>query len=311
MGQFQPALVRRPPPGDPPGSPGVAGANRANPAGKNQLRLKTTTARPPASTPVKWRAYCRFRGKQRPSPTSSTPLFSCPRTSKTPAPKRSPRPPAPGAGNAGGNPAPTPARGSPPKTAGRPPINPFPLPHLDRGFPGPRRAPRICRQPRPPPQNLNLSSFYFPLESPVHKISRRGYWDGRDFDPLRFSTGVFSFPDSDISVGFRCVKKGIRVSLFSLLLPALARIPLDAWDFDLSRLPSRPQILDRPPGVRRALLSWREKRRKACLFYQIPPQKKLGPAVFAIFQAPLGMPVAKRPKRAGPPGGHGFSKSRL
>ena len=69
--------------------------------------------------------------------------------------------------------------------------------------------PEFVKNPLFPRRNINISSFYFPLESPVHEIGNRVHWDGMGFQRFHFSLRTFSLPEeiSQLQIGFRCMKK--------------------------------------------------------------------------------------------------------
>ena len=60
-------------------------------------------------------------------------------------------------------------------------------------------------------ENLNLSSYFFPLGHKFHHIGQRANWDGLSFDvsslKIKKFQGVLSDFINELSVGFRCYKE--------------------------------------------------------------------------------------------------------
>lgn len=59
------------------------------------------------------------------------------------------------------------------------------------------------RNPINPKQNVLLSSYHFSVNSDVHELGKRGYWDGAGHAPKNFEFGE-KMEDKKIDVGFRC-----------------------------------------------------------------------------------------------------------
>ncbi len=59
-----------------------------------------------------------------------------------------------------------------------------------------------------PGENINLSSIYFPWESPKNRTGMRGYWDGEDFGANNFTwKGDESLENKeDFKIAFRCMR---------------------------------------------------------------------------------------------------------